>query len=126
MNEVSIKSYVISNLNYDILSMDADEKGFKGETSVRLAISKKDNNDNKMQIDFKGYTDKNNPFIEVSIAGCFELPKEILNENTETVADVLKENGFPLLYGELKKCCHNIFKISNVTLPDLPDIENNN
>lgn len=122
MNKVSIKSYIISNLSYDILSMHTDIGQFNTEAAIKLDISGEDNSKNQMQIDFKGYTDIDNPFIELSIIGTFELSDDIIDEDTEYVGKVLKEEGLSILYSKLQNCYKEIFKIANVTFPPIPDI----
>lgn len=122
MSDISIKTHLIGNLQYDILFMDTEAKRFSTEVAVRVAVGK-NNADNKIQIDFTGYTDKETPFVKLSIVGVFDLSEDLMNKSAEEVGKALKEEGFPLLYKKLQDVYKQILRTTNAKLPLIPDIE---
>lgn len=125
MCKVSIESYKIPNIKYDLLSLDED-LDIKMEAKVRARVSEKNKNDNKIQIDLTSYTDKDNPFISLSIIGVFSVSDEMTEEDMDEVRNALSKEGIPMLYEKLKECHSQMIKIANISYPQLPEFEFDN
>lgn len=122
MSKVSLKSYAIPKIIYDIGLVDASKSTYI-KTDVKIKLSKKDDDDNKMQIDVIVYTDKDTPYIKLSIIGVFAIDKELDKEDIEDKGELLKKEGSPMLYEKLRACHSEIVKKSKISFPQLPPMD---
>lgn len=124
VEKVLLKSYTIPNIKYDLM-LTGGNPNIQMEANVRVRTSKKDKEYSNIQIDIAGYTDKDNPFMELSIIGEFSISKEFDDEDAEERTNILKQEGLPILYQKLSDCNSQIIKILNISFPKLPEVDFN-
>lgn len=122
MEKVSLNSYKIPNVKYDLLLVGGEPEIIM-EANARIRTNRKHIGHYTIQVDVLGYTDKDNPFMELSIIGDFSLSEDLKNSAVEEITEILKKEGVPKLYQELRKCSIQIVNMLNISFPQLPEVD---